>query len=271
MKTANDLRPEIGEAIHSAAMSRFEGGGAATEGLAKFRVLAEMDHGIRDDLLESVREARAAGRTWKQIAEHSDGSNSGALARRASKLARKQQSVLSDSRLEPLDNTVQEAAATLANEGVAPFLDLAVVQVLAEIEHVVLAQLSNLADELRAAGMTWATLAAHSDGKSASVLQNRLSKHKRSRSSAVVKVTPGGERAYTLTEAHQLTGKSRTNIRAHIEQERELRGSANDLPLTWWIDLPVGQTQVPHVLDLDWIRRNIRTRQRPAKNAVEKS
>ena len=84
MKTVSRIHPDIESAIKRVAMKMVKQGKAASHELAEFQVLAEIEHAAFDVLAGIATDARASGRTWPEIAAHSDGSNPEAVQRRFS-------------------------------------------------------------------------------------------------------------------------------------------------------------------------------------------
>ena len=84
MNTASRIHPDIESAIKRVAAKLVKQGKAASQELAEFQVIAEIEHASFDTLTGLVTDIRAGGRTWPEIAAHSDGSNPEAVQRRFS-------------------------------------------------------------------------------------------------------------------------------------------------------------------------------------------
>lgn len=82
MQSSKQLHPDLERAIDRLAAKLVKDQKASSFDLAKIQIMSEVDHASFAALARLVTEARGAGRTWPEIALHSDGSNPEALQRR---------------------------------------------------------------------------------------------------------------------------------------------------------------------------------------------
>jgi hypothetical protein len=169
-----------------------------------------------------------------------------------------------------IERAIYRLAAKLVKERKATSLDLAKIQVMAEVDHASFEVLAGLVAEARDAGRTWPEIASHSDGSNPEALQRRFGGEKPQRVSRE-RFTATGERVYGLTETMKMTGLHRTTIQFHIDRDRERRELSGETGATWWADIPVmrggHERFTPHVLDTSWLLENVK--RKPRKRQVE--